>query len=196
MYAGDIAAAIGLKDTSTGDTLCDEDQPDHPRGDEVPGAGDRRRHRAEDQGRPGQAGQRAAEAGRRRSDLPRAHRRRRRARRSSAGMGELHLEIIVDRMLREFKVDANVGRPQVAYRETIRKTVEERRRQVRPPDRRPRPVRSRGDQHRAAASRAPASSSRTRSSAARSRASTSSRSSRASRKRWRRACSPAIRWST
>ena len=59
-----------------------------------------------------------------------------------SGMGELHLEIIVDRLLREFKVDANVGKPQVAYRETIRKTVEHEA-QVRPPDRRPRPVRPR-----------------------------------------------------
>ena len=55
------------------------------------------------------------------------------ARRSSAGMGELHLEIIVDRMKREFKVDANVGRPQVAYRETIQQARREGRRQVHPP---------------------------------------------------------------
>ena len=64
-----------------------------------------------------------------------------------AGMGELHLEIIVDRLLREFKVDANVGRPQVAYRETIRNAVQNVARQVRPPDRRPRPVRPRRHRH-------------------------------------------------
>ena len=75
-------------------------------------------------------------------------------------MGELHLEIIVDRLLREFKVDANVGQPQVAYRETIRKTVEQER-QVHPPDRRPRPVRPRRAARRAAAARRRASSSST-----------------------------------
>ena len=65
------------------------------------------------------------------------------------GMGELHLEVIVDRMLREFKVDANVGKPQVAYRETIRKRVEKVEAPLRPPDRRPRPVRPRRHQPRA-----------------------------------------------
>ena len=122
--AGDIAAAIGLKDTRTGDTLCDDDHPIILEAMKFPDAGHRRRDRAEDEGRPGQAGDRAAEAGRGRSDVPRAHRSGDRRRRSSPGMGELHLEIIVDRMMREFKVDANVGRPQVAYRETIRKRVE------------------------------------------------------------------------
>ena len=80
-------------------------------------------------------------------------------------MGELHLEVIVDRMLREFKVDANVGKPQVAYRETIRKRGQEGRGALRPPDRRPRPVRPRRHQPRAGA-RARASSSSTRSRAA------------------------------
>ena len=66
-----------------------------------------------------------------------------------SGMGELHLEVLVDRMLREFSVDANVGKPQVAYRETIRKTGGEGRGALRPPDRRPGPVRPRGHQPRA-----------------------------------------------
>ena len=65
-----------------------------------------------------------------------------------SGMGELHLEIIVDRLLREFKVDANVGKPQVAYKETIRKAVEHET-QVHPPDRWPRPVRPRRAEARA-----------------------------------------------
>ena len=64
-----------------------------------------------------------------------------------AGMGELHLEIIIDRLLREFKVEANVGKPQVAYRERPGHEVDERRGQVRPPVRRSRPVRPRGHQH-------------------------------------------------
>jgi elongation factor G len=68
-------------------------------------------------------------------------------------MGELHLEIIVDRMKREFGVEANVGKPQVAYRETIRKTVKDVGRQVRAPVRRQGPVRSRGAQDRAERSR-------------------------------------------
>ncbi len=82
------------------------------------------------------------------------------------GMGELHLEIIVDRMKREFKVEANVGAPQVAYRETITRKVEQR---LHPQeaDRRLGPVRARQDPLRAGARRARASSSRTRSSAAR-----------------------------
>ena len=66
-----------------------------------------------------------------------------------SGMGELHLEVLVDRMLREFRVDANVGKPQVAYRETIRKTGREGRGALHPPDRWPRPVRPRRHQPRA-----------------------------------------------
>jgi elongation factor G len=91
-----------------------------------------------------------------------------------AGMGELHLEIIVDRLLREFKVDANVGKPQVAYKETIRKAVEQR--PSSSPDRRPRPVRHVVDQVEPQA-RAAASSSSTGSRAASYRASTFRRSS-------------------
>ena len=85
-----------------------------------------------------------------------------------AGMGELHLEIIVDRLKREFKVEANVGKPEVAYREAISKKVAARG-QVRPADRRPRPVRPRAHRDRAGRARQRASSSRTTSSAASSR---------------------------
>ncbi len=92
-----------------------------------------------------------------------------------SGMGELHLEIIVDRMKREFGVEANVGAPQVAYRETIRRAVRQGRRQVHQADRRPRPVRPRLAQARAAGSAARATSSSMRSRAARCRANTSRR---------------------
>ena len=70
-----------------------------------------------------------------------------------SGMGELHLEVLVDRMKREFGVEANVGRPQVSYRETVRGDGREDRRQVRPPDRRLGPVRRRLHQPRAGARR-------------------------------------------
>ena len=122
-YAGDICAGVGLKQTSTGDTLCRARRADRARADRVPRARDRGRDRAEDEGRPGEA---------------RGQRSRRLAEEDPTfqvetddetgqtlihGMGELHLEVIVDRMLREFNVDANVGRPQVAYRETIRQAA-------------------------------------------------------------------------
>ena len=117
-----------------------------------------------------------------------------------AGMGELHLEILVDRMKREFRVEATVGKPQVAYRETIRKKVEKHRythkkqtggsgqfAKVSSASSRtstPRPVAGR------------ATSSSTTSPVAASRASTSRRSTRAARTPWSSACSPATRWST
>ena len=113
-----------------------------------------------------------------------------------AGMGELHLEIIVDRLKREFNVDANVGRPQVAYRETVSKPAEKIQGKF---------VRQTGgsgqygdvdDQPAARRSRARATSSSTRSSAARSPRSTSRPSTTASRRRWARASSPATRSST
>ena len=107
----------------TGDTLCDADQADRARVDDVPGAGDRGRDRAEDEGRRGEARRRRSPAGARRPDVPGDHRRGD-GQTLIHGMGELHLEIIVDRLLREFKVEANVGKPQVAYRETIRKKAE------------------------------------------------------------------------
>ena len=122
--AGDIAAAIGLKDTRTGDTLCDDDNPIILEAMKFPAPVIDVAIEPKTKADQDKLGDRAREAVRGRSDVPRAHGRRRRRRRSSPGMGELHLEIIVDRMMREFKVDANIGRPQVAYRETIRKRVE------------------------------------------------------------------------
>jgi elongation factor G len=121
--AGDIAAAVGLKEATTGDTLCDPAERDHAREDGVPRAGDSRRRRAEDQGRSGEDGCRAQSPRAGRPVVPRAHRRGI-GQTIISGMGELHLEILVDRMKREFGVEANVGAPQVAYREAIRKPVE------------------------------------------------------------------------
>ena len=121
--AGDIAAAIGLKDTTTGNTLCD---PDHkvvlesmtfP--DPVIQVAIEPKTKV-DQDKMGEALRRLSEE----DPTFRVHTDQETGQTIIQGMGELHLEIIVDRMLREFKVDANVGRPQVAYRETIRKTVE------------------------------------------------------------------------
>jgi len=121
--AGDIAAAIGLKDTRTGDTLCTEDHPIILEAMKFPNpvidVAIEPKTKA-DQDKLAIALQKLAEEDptfRVRSDAETGQT-------IIAGMGELHLEIIVDRMMREFKVDANVGRPQVAYRETIKKRVE------------------------------------------------------------------------
>ncbi|MEI6739157.1 MAG: elongation factor G [Gemmatimonadaceae bacterium] len=121
--AGDIAAAIGLKDTRTGDTLCTEEQPIILEAMKFPApvidVAIEPKTKA-DQDKLAIALQKLAEEDptfRVRSDAETGQT-------IIAGMGELHLEIIVDRMMREFKVDANVGRPQVAYRETIKKRVE------------------------------------------------------------------------
>jgi len=123
VFAGDIAAAIGLKDTSTGDTLTDPDDQvileamTFP--EPVISVAIEPKTRV-DQDKMGEALAKLAEE----DPTFRVHTDAETGQTIIAGMGELHLEIIVDRMLREFKVDANVGRPQVAYRETIRKAVE------------------------------------------------------------------------
>ncbi len=124
VYAGDIAAAVGLRQTTTGDTLCDEDHPIILESIDFP---DPVIHIAiepktkDDQEKLGVALQKLA------AEDPsfRVHSEQETGQTIISGMGELHLEIIVDRLLREFKVDANVGKPQVAYRETIRKAVEQ-----------------------------------------------------------------------
>jgi elongation factor G len=123
VLAGDIAAAIGLKDTRTGDTLADEDKPVILEAMKFPNpvidVAIEPKTKA-DQDKLGVAMQKLAEEDptfRIRSDAETGQT-------IIAGMGELHLEIIVDRMKREFKVEANVGRPQVAFRETVRKRVE------------------------------------------------------------------------
>ncbi|MBI2402545.1 MAG: elongation factor G [Gemmatimonadetes bacterium] len=122
--AGDIAAAIGLRDTRTGDTLCDADHPiilETMRFPEpVISVAIEPKTKA-DQDKLGIALQKLAE------EDPTFHVRQdaETAQTIISGMGELHLEILVERMRREFKVEANVGRPQVAYRETIRQAVQE-----------------------------------------------------------------------
>ena len=123
VYSGDIAAAVGFKFTTTGDTICDDQHPVILESMEFPEpvielaiepktkAG---------QGKMGEALAKLAEE----DPTFRAHTDSETGQTIIAGMGELHLEIIVDRLLREFKVEANVGAPQVAYKEAITKAVE------------------------------------------------------------------------
>ena len=121
--AGDIASAVGLKDVITGDTLCDLDQPITLEKMVIPipviQVAVEPKTKA-DQEKMGMALQRLAKE----DPSFRVSTDEESGQTLIAGMGELHLEIIVDRMKREFKVEANVGKPQVAYRETIRGTVE------------------------------------------------------------------------
>ncbi len=124
VYSGDIAAAVGFKLTTTGDTICDEQHPVILESMEFPEpvielaiepktkAG---------QGKMGEALAKLAEE----DPTFRAHTDQETGQTIIAGMGELHLEIIVDRLLREFKVEANVGAPQVAYKETFTKSVDQ-----------------------------------------------------------------------
>lgn len=122
VHTGDIVAAVGLKITATGDTLCDEKAPIVLESMEIPEPVIQvaiEPKTKQDQEKMGLALQKLAEEDPtfRISTDPET------GQTLISGMGELHLEIIVDRMLREFKVEANVGRPQVAYKETIRKKV-------------------------------------------------------------------------
>ena len=123
VYAGDIAAAVGLKDTTTGDTLCDPASPiilesmEFP--DPVISVAIEPKSKAA-QEKMGTALARLAEE----DPTFRVRTDEETGQTIISGMGELHLEIIVDRLLREFKVEADVGAPQVAYRETIRKPVD------------------------------------------------------------------------
>ena len=122
MFSGDIVAAVGLKFTTTGDTLCDPDNPIELESisfpDPVIEVAIEPKTKS-DQDKMATALQRLDEE----DPTFRVHTDEDTGQTILAGMGELHLEVLVDRMLREFKVDANVGRPQVAYRETIRKPV-------------------------------------------------------------------------
>ena len=120
VYAGDIAAAVGLKNTTTGDTLCDEKAPVILESMEFPDPVIR--VAIEPKTKAGQEKMGIALAKLAEEDPTfKAYTDEETGQTIIAGMGELHLEIIVDRLLREFKVEANVGAPQVAYKETIRK---------------------------------------------------------------------------
>ena len=122
VYSGDIAAAGGLKDTTTGDTLCDDSKPIILESMEFPDpviSVAVEPKTKNDQEKMGIALQKLAEE----DPTFRVRTDQETGQTIISGMGELHLEIIVDRMLREFKVDCNVGNPQVAYRETIRKSA-------------------------------------------------------------------------
>ena len=124
VYSGDIAAAVGLKNTTTGDTLCDMDHPIILESMEFPEPVIRvaiEPKTKAGQEKMGIALMKLAEE----DPTFRTYTDEETGQTIIAGMGELHLEIIVDRLLREFKVEANVGAPQVAYKETIRKTVEQ-----------------------------------------------------------------------
>ena len=122
-YSGDIAAAVGFKDVTTGDSLCDENHPIILEKMEFPepviSVAAEPKTKA-DQEKMGTALQRLAEE----DPTFKVHTDPETNQTIISGMGELHLDIIVDRMRREFKVECTVGKPQVAYRETIRKTVE------------------------------------------------------------------------
>ncbi|MGN0455324.1 MAG: elongation factor G [Acutalibacteraceae bacterium] len=122
-YSGDIAAAVGLKNTTTGDTLCDEKHPVILESMEFPEPVIR--VAIEPKTKAGQEKMGIALAKLAEEDPTfKAYTDEETGQTIIAGMGELHLEIIVDRLLREFKVEANIGKPQVAYKETIRKNAD------------------------------------------------------------------------
>ena len=124
VYSGDIAAVVGLKNTTTGDTLCDEKHPIILESMEFPEPVIR--VAIEPKTKAGQEKMGVALAKLAEEDPTfRTYTDEETGQTIIAGMGELHLEIIVDRLLREFKVEANVGAPQVAYKETIRKAVDQ-----------------------------------------------------------------------
>ena len=123
VYSGDIAAAVGFKSTTTGDTICDEQHPVILESMEFPepviDVAIEPKTKG-DQGKMSEALAKLAEE----DPTFRAHTDHETGQTIISGMGELHLEIIVDRLLREFKVEANVGAPQVAYKETFTKAVD------------------------------------------------------------------------
>ena len=123
VYAGDIAAAVGLKFTATGDTICDEQHPVILESMEFPEPVIELAIEPKTKAGQGKLGESLAKLAEEDPTF-RAHTDKETGQTIIAGMGELHLEIIVDRLLREFKVEANVGAPQVAYKETFTKPVD------------------------------------------------------------------------
>ncbi len=124
VYSGDIAAAVGFKLTGTGDTICDERNPVILESMEFPEPVIELAIEPKTKASQGKLGESLAKLAEEDPTF-RAHTDQETGQTIIAGMGELHLEIIVDRLLREFKVEANVGAPQVAYKETFTKTVEQ-----------------------------------------------------------------------
>ena len=123
VYSGDIAAAVGFKTTTTGDTICDEQHPVILESMEFPEPVIELAIEPKTKAGQGKLGESLAKLAEEDPTF-RAHTNQETGQTIIAGMGELHLEIIVDRLLREFKVEANVGAPQVAYKETITKSVD------------------------------------------------------------------------
>ena len=123
VYSGDIAAAIGFKVTTTGDTICDEQHPVILESMEFPEPVIELAIEPKTKAGQGKLGESLAKLAEEDPTF-RAHTNQETGQTIIAGMGELHLDIIVDRLLREFKVEANVGAPQVAYKETITKPVD------------------------------------------------------------------------
>ena len=123
VYSGDIAAAIGFKFTSTGDTICDEQHPVILESMEFPEPVIELAIEPKTKASQGKLGESLAKLAEEDPTF-RAHTDQETGQTIIAGMGELHLEIIVDRLLREFKVEANVGAPQVAYKEAFTKPVD------------------------------------------------------------------------
>src|SRR5438034_1369406 len=130
VYSGEIAAAVGLRSTTTGDTLCDEDHPIILESMHFPepviAVAVEPKTKADEEKLSSALAKLAEE-----DPTFKVRFDQETGQTLIAGMGELHLEIIVDRMLREFGVQANVGRPQVAYKETIRQPAEAERRSIR-----------------------------------------------------------------
>ena len=123
VYSGDIAAAVGFKVTTTGDTICDEQHPVILESMEFPEPVIELAIEPKTKAGQGKLGESLAKLAEEDPTF-RAHTNQETGQTIIAGMGELHLEIIVDRLLREFKVEANVGAPQVAYKETITKPAD------------------------------------------------------------------------
>ena len=152
VYAGDIAAAVGIKQVVTGDTLAAPDKPIRLETIEFPepviSVAIEPKTKSDQEKMSVALGRLAEE-----DPTFQVRTNEETGQTEISGMGELHLEVLVDRMLREYKVDANVGRPQVSYRETVRGTADEDRGPLRAPDRRLGPVRHRLHRHRAGARR-------------------------------------------